>query len=145
MKVRFDMIERVQEQAKQGLIGRKDDKAEYKLLLKGLIKQGLIRLLEEKVEVRCLRCDEQIVAEVLAESQREFNEMCEVQSEISINKQNWLNEDDLGGVTLTSFNGRIVCDNTLRARLAYCLQLLLPTIRNMLFSESDEYLIQRRL
>ena len=67
-----------------------------------------------------------------------------MQSTISINKNNWLNKDDLGGVTLTSLTGRIVCDNTLRARLAYCLQLLLPTIRGMLFQESDEYLSQRR-
>jgi hypothetical protein len=45
---------------------------------------------------------------------------------------------------LTSFAGRIVCDNTLRARLSYCLQLLLPTIRSMMFNESDEYLGKKR-
>lgn len=41
---------------------------------------------------------------------------------------------------LTSFNGRIVCDNTLKARLSYCLQLLLPEIRKLLFEESDKIL-----
>lgn len=71
--------------------------------------------------------------------------MCQVQTEIIINKQNYLTEEDIGGVILTSLTGRIVCDNTLRARLSYCLQLLLPTIRSMLFQESDEYLGQRRL
>jgi len=45
---------------------------------------------------------------------------------------------------LTSLRGRIVCDNTLRARLSYCLQLLLPEIRNLLFHDSDIYLAQRR-
>jgi len=45
---------------------------------------------------------------------------------------------------LTSFNGRIVCDNTLRARLGYCLQLFLPVIREMLFHESDQELRQHR-
>ena len=45
MKVRFDMIERVQEEAKKALMTKKDNPTEYKKLLKGLIKQGLIRLL----------------------------------------------------------------------------------------------------
>jgi len=54
-----------------------------------------------------------------------------------------LSSDDLGGVVLTSFKGKIVCDNTLRARLSYCVQLLLPEIRNLLFSESDKWLSER--
>ncbi len=70
--------------------------------------------------------------------------MCEVQTKLQINKNNPLTEQDLGGIVLTSFTGRIVCDNTLRARLSYCLQLLLPTIREMLFKESDAYLNVRK-
>jgi V-type H+-transporting ATPase subunit E len=81
---------------------------------------------------------------VLAECQREFNETCEVQTKLAINKANYLPKEDLGGVVLTSLAGRIVCDNTLRARLSYCLQLLLPAIREMLFQESDQYLSERK-
>lgn len=145
MKVRFDMIERVQEEAKNHLKTQISNPQDYKQLLKGLITQGLIKLLEEKVEIRCLKQDEGIVKEVMGECLREFNSMCEVQSTIEINKNNSLSEEDIGGVILTSLNGRIVCDNTLRARLSYCLQLLLPAIRSMLFQESDEYLSKRRL
>ena len=70
--------------------------------------------------------------------------MCEVKTKLSINKQNPLTDKDIGGVILTSLNGRIVCDNTLKARLTYCLELLLPDIRRMLFAESDQYLSQKR-
>ena len=57
MKVRFDMIERVQEDAKKKLMLQAQDPSQYRELLKKLITQGLIKLVEEKVEVRCLRSD----------------------------------------------------------------------------------------
>jgi len=49
MKVRFDMIERIQEEAKKTLLKQVQDVATYKLFLKQLIKQGLIKLLEENI------------------------------------------------------------------------------------------------
>jgi len=57
MKVRFDMIERVQNEAKKKLIQQAQDPQQYRELLKKLINQGLIKLVEEKVELRCLRSD----------------------------------------------------------------------------------------
>ncbi len=57
MKIRFDMIERVQEDTKQKLKLQKADLKTYKVLLKDLIKQGLIKLIEENVEIRCLKED----------------------------------------------------------------------------------------
>ncbi len=140
MKVRFDMIEKIEEETKTKLKSQRADKNGYKALLKQLIKQGLIKLLEEDVEIRCLKEDEPLVREVMGVCEREFNQDCEVQTKIVISDRNFLTETDLGGVTLTSLKGRIVCDNTLRARLSYCLQLLLPDIRGLLFHESDIYL-----
>jgi len=37
-----------------------------------------------------------------------------------------LPESELGGIVLTSFRGKIVCNNTLRARLDYAVQQSLP-------------------
>jgi len=51
------MIERVQEEAKKKLHDQASDPAKYRELLKGLIAQGLIKLVEEEVEIRCLRSD----------------------------------------------------------------------------------------
>jgi len=51
------MIERVQEDTKNQLKLQKADLKTYKVLLKDLIKQGLIKLIEENVEIRCLRED----------------------------------------------------------------------------------------
>ena len=57
MKVRFDMIEKIQEEAKKKLLKQAQDPKQYKELLKQLISQGLIKMVEEKIDVRCLRSD----------------------------------------------------------------------------------------
>ena len=144
MKVRFDMIEKVEKETKDQLKNITKDKPKYKNLLKGLIKQGLIKLLEENIEVRCLREEEDLIKEVMGEVQRDFNAECAVQSNMVIATANYLEAADIGGVILTSYKGRIVCDNSLRARLSYCIQMLLPDMRFMLFHDSDTYLTERR-
>ena len=80
----------------------------------------------------------------MAESQDQFNRDCDVKTNMTIATANYLDMTDIGGVILTSFKGRIVCDNSLRARLSYCMQMLLPQMRQMLFSESDAWLAERR-
>ena len=57
MKVRFDMIEKIQEEAKRNLLQTVQNKTTYKAFLKQLIKQGLIKLLEENIEIRCLKTE----------------------------------------------------------------------------------------
>ena len=76
----------------------------------------------------------------MGEVQRDFNSECAVQSNMVIATANYLEAADIGGVILTSYKGRIVCDNSLRARLSYCIQMLLPDMRFMLFHDSDAYL-----
>ena len=51
--------------------------------------------------------------------------MCEIKTKLKLNNEK-LPDSDLGGVILTSFNGKIVCNNTLRARLEYAMQQSLP-------------------
>ena len=45
MRVRFDMVEKIEEEARQKLKNIRKNQAQYKELLKQLIKQGLIKLL----------------------------------------------------------------------------------------------------
>ena len=90
-------------------------------------------MLEENVEVKCLKKDVPLVKEIVRESEGEFNQMCSVQAKITINERQNLADSDIGGVYITSNKGRIVCNNTLAARLDYSMQSLLPDIRNVLF------------
>jgi len=45
-----------------------------------------------------------------------------------------LPESEIGGIILTSFYGKIVCSNTLKARLDYAVQQALPEVRKTLFT-----------
>ena len=73
-----------------------------------------------------------MVKEAASNAERKFHEMCDVKTKLKINHEK-LPESDLGGIVLTSFKGKIVCNNTLKARLEYALQLSLPNVRAMLF------------
>ena len=92
-------------------------------------------MLEENVEVNCLKKDVAIVKELANQVQREFNETSSIQTKITVNERQFLNDSDIGGIYVTSNNGRIVCNNTLAARLEYSVQKLLPDIRFLLFEQ----------
>ncbi len=55
-----------------------------------------------------------------------------------------LPDSDLGGVILASFNGKIVCNNTLKARLDYAIQQALPEVRKNLFPTPSPQALQQQ-
>ncbi len=137
MKARFELIEKIKHQAESQLGTLTGDSTKYKPLLKQLILQGLIKLLEKEVEIKCLEKDVSIVKEAISESEREFHGACDIKSKITLNQRQFLPADSVGGIILTSMYGRIVCDNTLKARLEYASQNLLPGIRSTLFTQKE--------
>ena len=92
-------------------------------------------MLEENVEVKCLKKDVSVAKELAAQVQQEFNETSSIQTKITVNDRQFLNDSDIGGIYVTSNSGRIVCNNTLAARLEYSVQKLLPDIRFLLFEQ----------
>ena len=74
-----------------------------------------------------------MVKEVAELCEKEFAEMGLVESKLIVNEGRLLPESDLGGIVLTSHLGKIVCNNTLRVRLEYALQMFLPEVRSKLF------------
>jgi vacuolar-type H+-ATPase subunit E/Vma4 len=136
MRLRFEMIEKIQQDIKGKIIIVLENQNNYEELLTKLMTQGMIKLLEEKVEVQCLKRDLDLVKKVAEKCEREFNNMCTVQSKLVVNGNRCLPESDLGGVILTSFAGRIVCNNTLKVRLEYALQMFLPDVRLQLFGQN---------
>ncbi|XP_021723319.1 V-type proton ATPase subunit E2-like [Chenopodium quinoa] len=119
-----------------------DDKNPYNYnkLLQALIVQGLLRLKEPSVLLRCREMDKKAVEYVLEDSKREYAEKAKVQAPT-------ITIDDIsppsasqehgpscsGGVVLASNDGKIVCENTLDARLNVAFQQKLPQIRKHIF------------
>ncbi|KAK1430625.1 hypothetical protein QVD17_13498 [Tagetes erecta] len=117
----------------------------YEGLLKSLIVQGLLRLKEPSVLLRCRKEDEHLVHSVLDAAKAEYAEKTHVhEPEIivdSIHLPPAPSSDDphalscSGGVVLASRDGKIVFENTLDARLDVVFRGKLPEIRRLLFSQ----------
>lgn len=117
----------------------------YPQLLQKLIVQGLIKIEEMDVIVHCREEDVATTNSVLKAAVNEYVEIMERESGIKLSPNVTLNKDpaknvpasSFGGVTLTALNGKIVCDNTMAARLELVYEELLPSIRAILFPEDD--------
>ncbi|KAK4363828.1 hypothetical protein RND71_019069 [Anisodus tanguticus] len=117
----------------------------YKKLLHGLIVQSLLRLKEPCVLMRCRKHDIHEVEHVLHAAKEEYAEKANVHApEIIIDDihlppapshHNMHGPSCSGGVVLASRDGKIVCENTLDARLEVVFRKKLPEIRKCLFGQ----------
>ncbi|CAJ1937331.1 unnamed protein product [Sphenostylis stenocarpa] len=118
----------------------------YRNLLKDLIIQCLLRLKEPSVLLRCRKDDLHLVEHVLDSAGQEYAGKANVEPpEIIVDNQVYLppgpshhNPHDIycsGGVVLASRDGKIVCENTLDARLDVVFRKKLPEIRKQLFGQ----------
>jgi len=146
------LIEDMFRQAKKKLMERVvNDKSTYKTLLKNLLLQGLIKLMEPEVGVRCRKSDEQVVQSVIDEAVDEYKAMMQkevkffqgkqIPCRVFIDTARYLPEYSdqegqdscMGGIVLHAKKGRIVCSNTLDDRLDLCYGEAIPEIRTTLF------------
>lgn len=142
MKIRDDLL--------QGLLSDAGEKCamvargtNYPQLLQKLIVQGLIKIEEMEVTVYCRKDDVSTVKSVLKAAVAEYVEIMERESGIKLSPKVSINSDSsknlpetsFGGVVLTALSGKIVCDNTMAARLELVYEELLPSIRAILFPE----------
>jgi len=146
LKAREEGVQRLLSEAHKRLGSVSKDQVAYKKLLHGLIVQGLIRLSESKLQIVCRRQDLGLVKEVLPGAISEYTSKTSKQCDVSINSTDPLppgpeeggNAVDFcsGGVVLSTLDGRIICANTLDARLSMVFDQKLPEIRTLLFGEN---------
>lgn len=89
LKVKIDCVNSVFEDAKTQLIKKiKNNPEEYKKILKDLLVQGLIRLLDDKINVICKKEDFDIVKELIEEAKTEFLEKLKKEAKKSAQIEN---------------------------------------------------------
>lgn len=127
---------------KLGMVARS---AQYRDLVLSLMVQGLKKLQEPKVFVKCREVDKTLVQSLIDEAKKKYAlQYGGTVPELKLNDKQFLNpaptteNDDpgltcLGGVVLTSADGRTTLRNTLDDRLSIAYQANLPTIRVKLF------------
>ena len=75
LKVKIDCVNSVFEDAKTQLVKKiKSNPEEYKKILKDLLVQGFIRLLDDKINVLCKKEDFELVKSLIDEAKKEFLE-----------------------------------------------------------------------
>jgi len=130
----------------------KADQAKYKELLKNLLIQGLIKLMEGQIFIRCRKQDVEIIKSIQDEAVKAYKDMIikevvrfkgkstdDIPCNIVIDSKYLESIDDneatgsLGGFKLFAKKGRIVCSQTIDDRIDLCFQAAIPAIRYMLF------------
>jgi len=155
LKAQDECVQSLIEKARKSLIDLVADPARYKPLMSNYIVQALLLLRDAEVEVRCRACDKELVKELLPEAIERFKELYKkliiednkkkgtdfgtdfehdpvLKPKVTISSE-VLPDSVLGGVVLTSYNGRIVCSNTIESRLGIASEKCLPAIRKVLF------------
>lgn len=146
LQAQDDLVNSMKEDATKQLLRVSHNHHEYKNLLKELVVQGLLRLKEPAVLLRCRKEDHHHVESVLHSAKNEYASKAEVHHpEILVDHDVYLPPSPSshdsherfcsGGVVLASRDGKIVCENTLDARLEVVFRKKLPEIRKLLFGQ----------
>ncbi|KAG8053096.1 hypothetical protein GUJ93_ZPchr0001g29681 [Zizania palustris] len=146
LQAQDDLVKSMMEAAGKGLLYISRDHHTYKKLLRILIVQSLLRLKESGVILRCRKEDCEIVESVLESAKNEYADKANVYPpEIVVDCHVYLPSAPShyeahgpfcsGGVVLASRDGKIVCENTLDARLEVVFRKKLPEIRRSLFGQ----------
>ena len=89
LKVKIDCVNSVFEEAKNQLSLRiKNDQNEYKKVMKDLMIQGFIKLLEDKINIICKKEDLDLVNELVEDAKEEFLDKLKKEAKKSINLSN---------------------------------------------------------
>ncbi|KAL3499265.1 hypothetical protein ACH5RR_038358 [Cinchona calisaya] len=145
LQAQDDLVNSMKEAASKELLSVSNDHHNYKHLLKDLIVQSLLRLKEPSVLLRCRKDDLHLVESILSSAKEEYAQKANVHApEVIVDSihlppaPSHLNAHGpscSGGVVLASRDGKIVCENTLDARLDVVFRKKLPEIRKRLFGQ----------
>jgi len=145
LKAREDIVLEVKEAAKARLVELSQPGKSYEELLKLLIIQGVLKMHEAKVAVRCRPEDEKMVSAILHDAAAAYKARTGNTVELSIDKKNYLPSGPTpgshglscsGGVLLSAHDDKIICDNTLDQRLGLAFDAKIPDIRRTVFRDT---------
>ena len=153
MKRTNELVESLQNEAGvQMAVRLQNNQQEYAQLLKQLLIQGLIKLIEPKLTLRCRQSDVGVLSSIIDEAVAEYKQAMlsqvralegkeDIPCVVTVDDKNFLpelNESDptnscLGGFVMYARKNRIVCSQTLDDRLSMTFQQSIPQMRAALF------------
>eukprot|EP01025_Chloroclados_australasicus_P029211 TRINITY_DN290_c0_g1_i1.p2 TRINITY_DN290_c0_g1~~TRINITY_DN290_c0_g1_i1.p2 ORF type:complete len:228 (+),score=43.85 TRINITY_DN290_c0_g1_i1:133-816(+) len=145
LKARQAALKGIQKEVKAKLMDMTKNSATYKALIVDLLVQAMQRMGDKKQLVRCRQVDQSMVQGCLSQALTKYKqEFGGSAPELTLDTNKFLppapqDLDDeetpscIGGIAVTSLDGRIVCSNTLDDRLEISYSQNLPTVRALLF------------
>ena len=152
LQARENAVRSILSEAQRRLLALSKDPARYQVLLRGLLIEAAEKLNERHVKVRCRREDMELVRKTLSDAAKAIAARGDASAPPTIEideahplppgptpGQEGHEEYDTcaGGVVVTSADGRIVCSNTLDARLKIGYAANLPVLRELLFGAAE--------
>ncbi|KAK0524147.1 V-ATPase V1 sector subunit E [Tilletia horrida] len=117
--------------ARDGLADITKDNSKYEKLLSDLILQGLLQLMEDKVEVTVREQDVDVAKSAASKATEAYQEKSGKSTSVDV--KSGLGKNSSGGVILAGFGGKIKVNNTLEERLRLMEERMLPEIRMDLY------------
>ena len=146
MKHRNECMENLRSSAMERLVNDYGAaNPQYIETLKNLIVQGMIKLLEEEVELKVREDEVDVVNGLLEECEAKYAEIMleetkrEYTTKLSVMEDKYLRDDEggkSGGILLYAHNRKIVVSNTLEDRLNLVFEGELPQLRAGLFPKN---------
>jgi len=136
LKAREDHMRNVLDEARSNLSKISADPQRYPAILKGLMMQGLLQLLEKELVLRCRHKDEQLVVKLLPECLQELQKVWGDTTNVTIDNEHYLSAESAGGVEMLSKGGKIRVNSTLESRLELISGQIIPQVRTALFGSN---------
>ncbi|CAJ0568332.1 unnamed protein product, partial [Mesorhabditis spiculigera] len=137
LKAREDHLHNVLEEAKANLSKISGDTARYPSILKGLVMQALLQMLENELTLRCRKQDEHLVDQLLPECLDALEKQWGKRSKVNVDRQHYLPSESAGGVEVSAKGGKIKVSSTLESRLDLIANQIVPQVRTALFGPNQ--------
>jgi V-type H+-transporting ATPase subunit E len=109
----------------------------YKQFMKLLIVEGLLRMFEPIVRVRCRVEDEKLVASVLGECTAQYQQLIKEKTNVDVPLKLTLDasylQNSSGGVWLIAKDSKLILRNTLESRVNLGFEALKPQVAEIIF------------
>lgn len=101
--------------------------------MKGLMLQVMYGMISPKVIVKCRKCDEELVKQLIPVVQGIYLKETETKCELILDTKSYLPDSAIGGVVMSIPDGTIMVDGTLSEKLKLLYNRIPPNMSKELF------------
>ena len=118
----------------------KPDNIDYKKLLKELILESMVKLLEKECYIKSRKEDTKYIQSIIKECENEFTQIMKKETKrdyyckLTLLEDEFI-EDEYGGIIMMNQDQKIIVNNGLKDRLMLTKEHNLPQIKKMLFAK----------